>query len=108
MKHRLAFEADRETDIGDAIVQRKLQSYFDTLGTFPPLGAEGEYSAYFEATYHSPKDRRAYLDQLIALGKPSFEIVVCQSDGQIGGAPGDVRTEFTQRFGEFGGTVHVD
>ena len=33
------------TDIGDPIVQRKLQSYFDTLDTFPPFGAEGEYYA---------------------------------------------------------------
>jgi hypothetical protein len=60
------------TDIGDPIVQRKLQSYFDALGNFPPFGAENEYSAYFEATYPSPKDRRAYLDELIARGKPSF------------------------------------
>lgn len=27
---------------------------------------------YFEATYHAAKDRRAYLDELIARGKPSF------------------------------------
>lgn len=60
------------TDIGDASVRRKLQSHFDALGTFPPAGDETEYSAYFEATYHSPKDRRAYLDALIARGKPSF------------------------------------
>ncbi len=60
------------TDIGEAAVRRKLQSHFDALGTFPPAGSETEYSAYFEATYHSPKDRRAYLDELIALGKPSF------------------------------------
>lgn len=60
------------TDIGDLAVQRKLQAYFDSLGTFPPAGAETEYSAYFEATYHSPKDRRAYLDELIARGKPSL------------------------------------
>ena len=60
------------TDIGDTAVQRKLQSHFDTLGGFPPAGTETEYSAYFEATYPSPKDRRAYLDELISRGKPSF------------------------------------
>jgi NAD-dependent SIR2 family protein deacetylase len=60
------------TDIGEPAVRRKLQSHFDALGTFPPAESEAEYSAYFEATYHSPKDRRAYLDELITRGKPSF------------------------------------
>lgn len=60
------------TDIGETAVQRKLQAHFDALGDFPAAGAETEYSAYFEATYHSPRDRRAYLDELIARGKPSF------------------------------------
>lgn len=60
------------TDIGEPAVQRKLQAHFDALGSFPPAGSETEYSAYFEATYHSAKDRRSYLDELIARGKPSF------------------------------------
>lgn len=60
------------TDIGEPAVQRKLQAHFDGLGGFPPAGSETEYSAYFEATYHAPRDRRAYLDELIARGKPSF------------------------------------
>ena len=60
------------TDIGEPAVQRKLQAHFDALGGFPPAGSEMEYSAYFEATYHAPKDRRAYLDELIARGEPSF------------------------------------
>lgn len=60
------------TDIGEPAVQRKLQAHFDALGSFPPAGSETEYSAFFEATYHAPKDRRAYLDELIARGKPSF------------------------------------
>jgi NAD-dependent SIR2 family protein deacetylase len=60
------------TDIGEPTVRRKLQSYFDALGSFPPFGAESEYSTYFEATYPAPKDRRAYLEELIARGKPSF------------------------------------
>lgn len=60
------------TDIGEPAVQRKLQAYFDALGGFPCAGSETEYSAYFEATYHAPKDRRAYLEELIARGEPSF------------------------------------
>lgn len=60
------------TDIGEPAVQRKLQAHFDALGNFPPMGSETEYSTYFEATFHAPQDRRAYLDKLIAHGKPSF------------------------------------
>lgn len=60
------------TDIGEPAVQRKLQAHFDGLGGFPSAGSETEYSAYFEATYHAPRDRRAYLDELIARGRPSF------------------------------------
>ena len=60
------------TDIGEPAVRRKLQSHFDRLGGFPPAGSETEYSAYFEATYHSPRDRRAYLEEMIARGRPSF------------------------------------
>ncbi len=44
------------TDIGEPTVQRKLQAHFDGLGGFPPAGSETEYSAYFEATYHAPRD----------------------------------------------------
>ena len=39
---------------------------------FLRLDLRKEYSAYFEATYISLKDRRKYLDELIARGKPSF------------------------------------
>lgn len=60
------------TDIGEPAVRRQLQSHFDALGGFPPAGSEMEYSAYFKATYHSPKDRRAYLGELIDRGEPSF------------------------------------
>ena len=60
------------TDIGEPAVQRKLQAHFNAMGDFPPAGSEAEYSAYFEATYHAARDRRAYLEELIARGKPSF------------------------------------
>jgi SIR2-like domain len=60
------------TDIGEPSVQRNLQAHFDGLGGFPVASSETEYSAYFEATYHAPRDHRAYLDELIARGKPSF------------------------------------
>ena len=60
------------TDISEPAVRLKLQSHFDAVGEFPPAESETEYSVYFEATYHSPRDRRAYLEELITRGKPSF------------------------------------
>lgn len=60
------------TDLSDAGVQRKLQAHFDALGHFPRAGVEDEYSAYFEATYPSPKDRQHYLDGMLADARPSF------------------------------------
>lgn len=60
------------TDPGDPVVQRKLQRYFDDLSDFPQGGSPDEYARYFEATYPNPKDRRAYLDKLIEVGKPTY------------------------------------
>jgi hypothetical protein len=60
------------TDLGDPAVQHKLQRYFDELPEFPAGGAPDEYAHYFEATYRHANDRRAYLDKLIRLGKPSY------------------------------------
>lgn len=60
------------TDLGDPVVRRRLQQYFDACGSYPVEGDSDEYSFYFGATYPSPKDRRAYLDTQIARGKPSF------------------------------------
>lgn len=59
-------------DPGDPAVQRKLQRYFDELSDFPASGASDEYARYFEATYPNANDRRAYLDKLIKLGKPTY------------------------------------
>ncbi|SDG29075.1 SIR2 family protein [Thalassobaculum litoreum] len=60
------------TDPGDPVVQRKLQRYFDELQDFPASGAADEYARFFEATYPNAKDRQAYLERLIKLGKPTY------------------------------------
>ena len=59
-------------DPGDPVVQHKLQRFFDDLPDFPTGGIVDEYSRYFEATYPNANDRRAYLDELINLGKPTY------------------------------------
>jgi hypothetical protein len=59
-------------DVGDAAVRRKLQLHFDAKQDWPSVDSPEEYAFYFEKTYPSPKDRRAYIDAQIARGKPSF------------------------------------
>jgi hypothetical protein len=60
------------TDVGDPSVRQKMQAHFDAQGSFPAPGAEDEYSAYFEATYPSAKDRRIYIEEQVKHGKPSY------------------------------------
>jgi SIR2-like domain len=59
-------------DVGDPAVRRKLQSHFGAKGGFPPAEGEDEYAFYFEKTYPSAKDRRAYIESQTRDGKPSF------------------------------------
>lgn len=59
-------------DLSNSAVQRRLDSYFKSLGTFPPEGSPEEYAAYFEATYPGPSDRRAVLDTFLTGAKPSY------------------------------------
>jgi hypothetical protein len=60
------------SDLADPSVRRKLQGHFDAKGSFPPENAADEYAAYFDATYPSAKDRRAYIEREMKAGKPSF------------------------------------
>jgi hypothetical protein len=46
-------------DLTNPAIRRRIQRYFDGVGSFPPEGSDDEYPAYFEATYRSEKDRRA-------------------------------------------------
>lgn len=76
-KHKLYCSEKKQplaviADIGDPIIRAKLQSHFDSQKTHPALHAPDEYSHYFERTYPSAMDRRAYIDAQIQLGKPSF------------------------------------
>jgi hypothetical protein len=60
------------SDLGDAGVRRKLQAHFDAKRALPADGNEEEYAAYFEMTYPSARDRRAYIDAEVKLGTPSY------------------------------------
>ena len=60
------------SDLGNAAVRARIQHYFDNKGGFPSSGTEDEYSAFFEATYNSDRDRRAFLEPFLATKAPSF------------------------------------
>ena len=59
-------------DLGDPVLRSRLQSFFDSTGTFPGLEAEDEYAAFFEAMYPDEADRRRYIEHRVAAGTPSF------------------------------------
>ena len=53
-------------------VRQRIQAHLDSQGSYPPAGSIEEYSAYFEATYPSAQDRRAYVDRMVSNIQPSF------------------------------------
>lgn len=59
-------------DLGDPIIRAKLQIHFDEQRIHPALNSPEEYSHYFERTYPSGMDRRAYIESQILIGQPSF------------------------------------
>ena len=58
-------------DLSSPSVRAKLQSYFDSAGTFPPEGSEEEYSHYFKSAYPDEQDRRRHINRLVANASPS-------------------------------------
>lgn len=59
-------------DIGDPAVRRRIQAHLDNQSCYPLADSEDEYSAYFEATFPSQRDRRAYIDAMVATARPSL------------------------------------
>ncbi|HVE91857.1 MAG TPA: SIR2 family protein [Actinomycetota bacterium] len=59
-------------DLGDDQVRRRIQAYFDDLGSFPPAGADDEYACYFEYMHASESDRRAIIDSVVQRGAATF------------------------------------
>jgi NAD-dependent SIR2 family protein deacetylase len=59
-------------DLSSPVIRGQLQAHIDALGTLPPVGAEDEYAALFEAVYPAEVDRHAYLSAKMAGAKPSY------------------------------------
>lgn len=64
--------ARREVDPGDPLWLERISSYFDGSHGLPRRGAPEEYAAAFELAYPDSGDRRAYIDEAVRRGSPSF------------------------------------
>ena len=62
----------REIDPGDPLWAERIGAYFDAQHGFPPSGDPQEYAGAFAAAYPDPADRRAYIEDAVRRGKPSF------------------------------------
>ena len=60
------------SDLGDPLLRKRLQRYFDEKKSFPALGADDEYAVYFEAAYGAESDRRRYIDDCVRDARPSY------------------------------------
>jgi hypothetical protein len=74
-------------DLADTVVQARIQRHFDQQTGCPARDSEDEYSFYFEKAYPRPEDRRAYLGDRTATGKPAFghlALAALMSLGKVG------------------------
>jgi hypothetical protein len=62
----------REIDAADPLWIERICEHFDAKRGMPANGHPSEYSAFFEAVYPDPADRRTYIEQQIRRGAPSF------------------------------------
>lgn len=62
----------REIDAADPLWIERICEHFDAKRGMPPNGHPSEYSAFFEAVYPDPADRRTYIEGQIRRGAPSF------------------------------------
>lgn len=62
----------REVDTGDPIWVDRVTRYFDGANGLPAAGSPEEYAVAFEKVYPDERDRRRYIEERVAEGRPSF------------------------------------
>jgi len=82
------------SDLGDPVLQRRLQQYFDGKGTFPPRGSDEEYASYFEAAIPNEGDRRRFLEGLLLGASLSYGHIALAALMRMG----KVRITWTTNF----------
>jgi hypothetical protein len=58
-------------NLADPAVQRRIQSYFDSVGGYPASGSSEEYATYFEKAYPLETSRQAYIESKVFPATPS-------------------------------------
>ena len=69
---QLSGTSRRLVDTNDPIWAERIIVYLSKHSDLPDAGDHAEYAATFEAVYPDPKDRRAYIDNAVKKGTPSF------------------------------------
>jgi hypothetical protein len=59
-------------NMAEPAIRDRIDRFFAETPGYPSPGDPGEYSALFEAAWSNPADRRRYIENKIALGKPVF------------------------------------
>jgi len=62
----------REVDSADPLWVERIDGFFKLQSILPPVGDPSEYARAFEAVYPDAADRRAYIDNQVKVGRPSF------------------------------------
>lgn len=62
----------RSVDANDPIWAARITALLAKQSSLPPEGDPAEYAAAFEAVYPTAENRRAYIEEAIAKGSPSF------------------------------------
>jgi hypothetical protein len=62
----------RQVDTNDPIWMQRIDQLLQARSALPPPGDPTEYARAFEAVYGSPEQRRAYIEDAIHKGTPSF------------------------------------
>lgn len=84
----------REVDATDPLWVERIDDFFRRQAILPPAGDPTEYAKAFEAVYPSERDRRAYIDSQVKLGRPSFAHRVLASLLSNGNGPCVFTTNF--------------
>jgi hypothetical protein len=69
---QLSGARQREVDGNDPLWIERIDLFLSTRSVLPTANSPAEYAAAFEAVYPSPEARRAYIEEAVRKGSPSF------------------------------------
>ncbi len=69
---QLSGTSRKQVDCNDPLWMERIHLLLASRSALPQPGDPSEYAATFEAVYATPEERRAYIDQAVTKGTPSF------------------------------------